>query len=245
MPELNSLPTPTPLTQVNADMSLTGPWNDVFVIEWLRGIIKARAPAAAATSFSLTSNKYHRLPEIMNAIIHFNYFIQLHGSQPIPNVTLEMHRMEGPFERCDPSDDILHDKAAEMKPGETFGFTICNGSLYDLFAYLFYFDPAECTIQWNFVTSSAHRESSSLGRSENNHMTAAIHVESARGTLYAISEGVHSATQNTNMLGDEAIKVRDKSRQLRAHSSDTQGSGSFKYIDLDNAELGRSNESKQ
>jgi hypothetical protein len=137
MPELNSLPTPTPLTQVNADMSLTGPWNDVFVIEWLRGIIKARAPAAAATSFSLTSNKYHRLPEIMNAITHFNYFIQLHGSQSIPNVTLEMHRMEGPFERCDPSDDILHDKAAEMKPGETFGFTIYNGSLYDLFAYLF------------------------------------------------------------------------------------------------------------
>lgn len=88
MPELSSLPAPTPLTHVNADMSLAGPWDDMFVIERLRGIIKDRAPVAAATCFSLTSNKYHRLPEIMDAITHFNYFIQLQGGQPIPNVTL-------------------------------------------------------------------------------------------------------------------------------------------------------------
>ncbi|KAJ7909134.1 hypothetical protein B0H13DRAFT_2493885 [Mycena leptocephala] len=144
MPELNSLPTPTPLTE-----------HDMFIIEWLRGMIKDRAPAAAATSFSLTSNKYHRLPEIMDAMTHFNYFIQLHGSQPIPNVTLEMHRTEGPIENREVSNDIFHDNVAEVQEGKKYGFTICNGSPYDLFAYLFYFDPAECTIQaWHVSETS-------------------------------------------------------------------------------------------
>jgi hypothetical protein len=83
----------------------------------------------------------------MDAITHFNYFIQLHGSQPIPNVTLEMHRTEGPIENREVSNDIFHDNVAEVQEGKKYGFTICNGSPYDLFAYLFYFDPAECTIQ--------------------------------------------------------------------------------------------------
>ncbi|KAJ7890389.1 hypothetical protein B0H13DRAFT_1887582 [Mycena leptocephala] len=147
MPVFTSLPSPTEFMPVKADMELKGPWDGVFVVQWLRGLIKDRTPEAAATHFSLNPEKYHRLPDILDSIAHFNYFLQLHGSEPIPKVTLEMHTLEGPFENRQVSNDIFHDNVAEVKEGKKYGFTICNGSPHALFVYLFYFDPDQCTIQ--------------------------------------------------------------------------------------------------
>jgi hypothetical protein len=110
-------------------------------------MIKDRTPEAAATHFSLNPDKYHRLPDILDSIAHFHYFLHLHGSEPIPKVTLEMHTLEGPFENREVSNDIFHNNVAEVKEGKKYGFTFCNGSPHALFVYLFYFDPDQCTIQ--------------------------------------------------------------------------------------------------
>ncbi|KAJ7890388.1 hypothetical protein B0H13DRAFT_2341019 [Mycena leptocephala] len=149
IPELKYLHTLTEVVPVKADMELKGSWDPegVFVVEWLRGMIKDHTPESAAIQFSLNPDKFHWFPDILDSITQFNYFLHLHGREPIPKVGLEMHTLEGPFENRKVSGDIFSNKVAEVKDGEKYGFTMCNGSPYALFVSLLYFDPERCSIQ--------------------------------------------------------------------------------------------------
>ncbi|KAJ7926155.1 caspase domain-containing protein [Mycena leptocephala] len=141
-PQLRSLPTSRKFvqadSQTDADIELKGPSpNGVFVVERLRGIIKDHAPAAA--KFVLTADKYYRLPDIMDAIAQFNYLLR-RGTERLTKVMLEMH-------------NIFVEKIAKVERNK-YGFTLSNGSEYDLFPFVFYFDPAEYVIQEWYVPHS-------------------------------------------------------------------------------------------
>jgi hypothetical protein len=147
--ELSSLPTPRKFQQANSwdsDIELQQRSDGEFGLKWLRGMIKNWAPTARSR-FSLQPYRYHRLPVILDAIAHFNYFLKCQGDAPIPNVTLEMHAVTGQFPNQEPSADIFRNKEADVKTAGRYGFTICNGSHLDLFPYLFYFDPYDYSIQ--------------------------------------------------------------------------------------------------
>ncbi|KAJ6622143.1 caspase domain-containing protein [Mycena sp. CBHHK59/15] len=149
--KLRTLPRPRKFVLVDSQettvIALKNPEEGKFVIERLTGIIKDHAYAEA--EFNLEPTRYHRLPKIMDGIAHFNYFLDKHhGSDPLPTVTLEMHVLTGVYPNRGIGPDIFRDKVAEFKASEKakYGFTLCNRSQHDLFAYLFYFDPAEYVI---------------------------------------------------------------------------------------------------
>jgi hypothetical protein len=146
-----SLPTPTKFQQENrpkSDIELRQSSEKVFHTEWLRGILKDTP--VEIFQFLLEPARYHRLPVILDAMAHFHYFLKSHGGGKLPNVTLEMHTVQGsmpPFHNPSPNIIRDNDKVAELKETEKYGFTILNRSPYNLFAYLFYFDPSEYSIQ--------------------------------------------------------------------------------------------------
>ncbi|KAJ6526228.1 caspase domain-containing protein [Mycena vulgaris] len=151
---LKSLPIPRKFvqeaSQAKADIELKKLSDDKFAVERLGGIIKDTAHVEPAIGFSLTPDKYNRLPVVMDGISHFNYFLHKHhAGDPILEVSMEMHKLTGPFLNRVPSADIFVEKVAKIKytTGRKYGFTICNRSQHDLFPYLYYFDPAEYTIE--------------------------------------------------------------------------------------------------
>ncbi|KAJ7097244.1 caspase domain-containing protein [Mycena belliarum] len=101
------------------------------------------------------------LPNVVDGIAHFNYFLERrHGADPLPGVTLAVHRLEGevPGRRPDRryGDDgnlvVNHEVRLLSEPDAQvwYGFTIRNEGPEDLFAYLFYFDPDMYTItRWH------------------------------------------------------------------------------------------------
>ncbi|KAF8170867.1 caspase domain-containing protein [Mycena galopus ATCC 62051] len=150
--QLKSLPTiprkfVQELCREKADIELKKLADDKFAIERLNGAIKEYAPQS--TEFSLKPDNYNRLPMIMEAVSHFNHFLHIHhGSDPLPTVTLEMHSLTGSYPRRQPSADLFVNGIAEVKDDKDmkYGFTICNRSDYDLFPYLFFFDPTQYVI---------------------------------------------------------------------------------------------------
>ncbi|KAJ7772891.1 caspase domain-containing protein [Mycena maculata] len=131
----------------DADIQLRRISEEQFSIERFKDIIKDHA--SVTTIFSVKPDKYSRFPMILDAIAHFHFFLyQHHGGQPIPGITLEMHTLTGPFPVREPSADIFVNKIAEVKYNKTrrYGFTLCNRSHYDLFPYLFFFDPEQYAI---------------------------------------------------------------------------------------------------
>ncbi|KAJ7706851.1 caspase domain-containing protein [Mycena rosella] len=157
--QLQSLPVPRKFmraeSQADGDIELKKLAGEKFAIERLKGIIREHALLAA--EFLLHPDKYNRLPIILDAVAHFNYFLRTHhGSAPIPEVSLEMHTLTGPYPNRQPSADILDSYVAEVKDDKDgrYGFTICNRSQHELFPYLFYFDPAQYTIDEWFAPPS-------------------------------------------------------------------------------------------
>ncbi|KAF7336534.1 Protein TIC 214 [Mycena sanguinolenta] len=97
-------------------------------------------------------------PALVDGIAHFSYFLERHHpSAPLPGVSLEMHRLQGQFpERvpdtsCGPKKDgnLVDDGKVQVKfeNNAMYGFTIRNIEAEDLYAYLFYFDLDDYTIQ--------------------------------------------------------------------------------------------------
>ncbi|KAF8146737.1 caspase domain-containing protein [Mycena galopus ATCC 62051] len=97
-------------------------------------------------------------PAIVDGIAHFSYFLERHHpSAPLPGVSIEMHRLQGRFpERvpdtsCGPKKDgnLVDEGKVQLnsESGAWYGFTIRNLEAEDLYAYLFYFDLDEYTIQ--------------------------------------------------------------------------------------------------
>ncbi|KAJ7138041.1 caspase domain-containing protein [Mycena epipterygia] len=94
------------------------------------------------------------LPCVLDAVAQFNYFLESHNANdPLGNeVKIEMYQLGGEYGAHVPNLDIgnlLIDNEARfhLGPEDKYGFAICNYSQYDLFPYLFYFDPASYTIE--------------------------------------------------------------------------------------------------
>ena len=65
-------------------------------------------------------------------------------------VGLRMYKLEA---RTPINPDLFSDRCATVEPGVVYGFTIFNSSDLDLFAYLFFFDPTEYSIQVSLLPS--------------------------------------------------------------------------------------------
>ncbi|KAJ6530186.1 caspase domain-containing protein [Mycena capillaripes] len=159
--QLDIIPAPRRFVQVESPsnahielqvLAVEGP----FIIKRLRGIIKDLAPEAESIEFQLNPDKIARLPTIVDAIAHFNYFLQRAERAMLADITLEIYTVKkvrpntgDPWAdyRAPSSDNLFRDGVAEVKMTEKYGFTIFNNSLHTLFPYLFYFDPAEYSIQ--------------------------------------------------------------------------------------------------
>ncbi|KAJ7138008.1 caspase domain-containing protein [Mycena epipterygia] len=101
------------------------------------------------------------LPYELDAVAQFNYFLGRHNANdPLGNeVKLEMYTLSGEHGTLLPHLDVgnlLVDNEARfcLDPKAKYGFAICNYSQYDLFPYLFYFDPATYSIDGWFLPQS-------------------------------------------------------------------------------------------
>ncbi|KAJ7625706.1 caspase domain-containing protein [Roridomyces roridus] len=137
-------------TPQSAEIALRREGDDI-VIERLTSII---IEYQRETRFPHHGTGTH-LPRVIDGIAHFNYFLERHhGSAPIPGVSLEFHRLMGeyPARRPDLSVGaegnlvVNHEASFPSVEGGKYGFTLKNSSEYDLFPYLFYFDPVQYTI---------------------------------------------------------------------------------------------------
>ncbi|KAJ7925390.1 caspase domain-containing protein [Mycena leptocephala] len=97
------------------------------------------------------------LIDVVNGIAHFNYWLRL---QPeIGNVLpcgVEMYRLAGQFPGFNPDfkvGNLVKSVSGHQEvnfvsdPDAMYGFIITNDSEVDLYAYLWYFDPDDCTFQ--------------------------------------------------------------------------------------------------
>jgi hypothetical protein len=115
------------------------------------------------TRFPLYGNAA-QLTNVMDGIAHFNYFLERHhGSAPIAGLSLQMHRLVGNFPgrypdptagpACDGNLVANHEAKFASEVGAKYGFTLCNASADNLFAYLFFFDPVRYTISVSIISS--------------------------------------------------------------------------------------------
>jgi hypothetical protein len=103
-----------------------------------------------------------------DGILRFNQLLLLHNAEsPLTGFTLEVHRLAGEYPQRQPDVTVgnkgnMVDRSNHvwLSSGQEarYGFTIRNKSQEDMFAYLFYFDPDEYTIQvrWNPNVSSVN-----------------------------------------------------------------------------------------
>lgn len=93
------------------------------------------------------------LPCVLDAVAQFNYFLGRHnGNDSLGNeVKIEMYSLGGEYWARVPNlelGNLLVDNEGRfrLEPEGKYGFAICNYSQYDLFPYLFYFDPATYSV---------------------------------------------------------------------------------------------------
>ncbi|KAJ7488197.1 hypothetical protein FB451DRAFT_733280 [Mycena latifolia] len=98
------------------------------------------------------------LPNILDAIVHFDYFLQRENDVPqlrIRGHELEMYRLVGEMPCRKPDDEsanMIHREASRYvarfisKHGVKYGFKIRNNGDEDVYPYLLYFDPEDYTI---------------------------------------------------------------------------------------------------
>jgi hypothetical protein len=117
-----------------------------LVVESLDPLISKYA--IPTTSFALQHQLKH-VPDILEAIAHFNFHLGLYqDSNPLgEEVKMELYRLIGPRDNRTPDTKIgnllLHDHATiVVDESAKYGVAMVNHSLYDLFPYLFYFDPS-------------------------------------------------------------------------------------------------------
>ncbi|KAF7366608.1 hypothetical protein MSAN_00918600 [Mycena sanguinolenta] len=109
------------------------------------------------SAYAMPDVKLHltidRLPYVLDAVASFNFFLHKYNTRNPLNglVKLELYKLSGRYGSRVP-DMELGDLFAEgearfpFDSSAKYGFAICNYSEYDLFPYLFYFDPASYTV---------------------------------------------------------------------------------------------------
>ncbi|KAJ7752243.1 hypothetical protein DFH07DRAFT_960681 [Mycena maculata] len=105
-----------------------------------------------------------QLSAAVSSIAHFNYFLERrHGSAPLKGVSLEVYRLMGNFPARQPDrrvgqngNQVIDNHALfKSENGAKYGIIIRNASSYDLFPYLFAFDPTDYTIGCLYSPHSA------------------------------------------------------------------------------------------
>ncbi|KAJ7464440.1 hypothetical protein FB451DRAFT_1138849 [Mycena latifolia] len=134
------------------------------VVEWLTGPL-AQLPSAREVRFSMNSDiaKPLHLPSVLGGVAHFRYFLERqNGSFLLSDFALQMHRLKGQYPNRKPDlsvgDNLIAAGKIALKPDKyaKYGFTMRNTSQEDLFPYLFYFEPLNCTIQPWYIPETSH-----------------------------------------------------------------------------------------
>ncbi|KAJ7106011.1 caspase domain-containing protein [Mycena epipterygia] len=133
----------TEKAKANIVLQACGDNHKTIMIEWQTGTI---TQYAKQNSFILRDTRY--LPTILDGISHFNYTLNHNGSNKNYdiNVQLKLYELDGEFGHREPKlpvDDIVKNGVARLtaEKGKKYGFEMCNDSPYNLFPYLFYFNP--------------------------------------------------------------------------------------------------------
>ncbi|KAF7337910.1 hypothetical protein MVEN_02014200 [Mycena venus] len=87
------------------------------------------------------------LPRVLDAVAHFNHFLGKHSRPDLfaSKVKLEMYDLSGGYG----ADNLVDDNEVQLPRGRQskYGIVVCNYSQFDLFPYLFRFDPASYAIE--------------------------------------------------------------------------------------------------
>ncbi|KAJ7230044.1 caspase domain-containing protein [Mycena pura] len=123
---------------------------DIVRLNWLSGILKDEGGGKTAKQpFRLQPEV--SLADALDGVAHFNYFLNLHhGGNPVDGVTFDLHALEGDRNsgRRPVGPNLLEGMVAEVADDSThYGVTVFNGSPHELYAYLLYFEPSDCSIQ--------------------------------------------------------------------------------------------------
>ncbi|KAJ7278318.1 caspase domain-containing protein [Mycena rebaudengoi] len=142
-----------------AQISLRRHGGDI-ALEWLKGLLRARE-----TLFAPVKNcRPLHLPSVLDGIAHFHYFLECDNGSALPGFSLEMHRLKGGYPTREPDRSFGNDGNLvafnevhlRQEKGARYGFTMRNTSPYDLFPYLFYFNPHNYTVKCWYMPQSAH-----------------------------------------------------------------------------------------
>ncbi|KAJ7286518.1 caspase domain-containing protein [Mycena rebaudengoi] len=132
----------------SADIIVARDAEDVFSIGHLDGKIPRYFPQGIRLNVGV-----HDLPSALDAVANFNYFLVKHnGSAPFgKEVALEMYSLSGEQGYRIPDQKVgnmvvENEVQFRLDRNAKYGFAIANHSKYDLFPYLFYFDPATYNI---------------------------------------------------------------------------------------------------
>ncbi|KAJ7879014.1 caspase domain-containing protein [Mycena olivaceomarginata] len=186
----------------SADLAVARTEKDEFALTRLDAklsryeLLDVRLPASTAN-----------LPTVLDAIAHFNYFLAkrpAHDALALSDVRLEMYNLRGEYGARVPNMEQgnLVDAGGEVRfrldTQEKYGFAICNYSRRDLFAYLFYFDPASYSIDAWYLPESISLSPPLLRRSsptaEPTRLTVGYGPAGGYAFQFVVPEGVPSDT---------------------------------------------------
>ncbi|KAJ7302589.1 hypothetical protein DFH08DRAFT_826472 [Mycena albidolilacea] len=143
------------------------------------------------------------IPCVLDAVAQFNYFLGRHnGNASLGNeVKIEMYSLGGEYWARVPNlelGNLLVDNEGRfrLKPEGKYGFAICNYSQYDLFPYLFYFDPATYSVDGWYKPESPTMEPPLKAKSgpEPTRITVGYGAGGGYAFQFAIPEGLTSDT---------------------------------------------------
>ncbi|KAF7344020.1 hypothetical protein MVEN_01691400 [Mycena venus] len=138
-------------TQEGAEVMLSQRDTKRIAVQWLSGTLR-KWGAGTAELFLLNDVQ---IADAIDGMAHFNYFLNAYrpGHTALP-VTLQLHVLEGeshfPGRRPKGENLIKLENSmmvAELKEANVqYGITVWNHSPYNIYAYLYYFDPSDYTI---------------------------------------------------------------------------------------------------
>ena len=137
-------------TLSNADIAVKQDSNGDFIVERLDALTLAHTERTVRIPGRGDAD---RLPSILDTISHFKRHLERHNSSSgIDEVTLELYRLtesDVGLNMPDASGDLFVDSRAILSTAEGAGYgcAILNHSDYDLYPYLFYFDPSDYSIR--------------------------------------------------------------------------------------------------
>ncbi|KAJ7137943.1 caspase domain-containing protein [Mycena epipterygia] len=168
------------------------------------------------------------LPYVLDTVAQFNYFLGRHnGNDSLGNdVKIEMYSLGGEYGARVPNLDLgnlLVDNEGRfrLEPEGKYGFAICNYSQYDLFPYLFYFDPATYSIDAWYKPESSTMEPPLKAKSgpEPTRITVGYGAGGGYAFQFVIPEGVTSDTGFLKLF--ISTKYLDMSRVEQPVAADT------------------------